>query len=148
MNYPQNTTHWNIGDLVLHDADAKEPRMFMRVTGYTREGLVLTKYIDPTRNGKNTWKNDIKYLHAPDKFGFTALCTQSDYDLVKYWNRQCSAREKVRVSGSCEAITFTKSMAFLLKTGGAWVETEDCGRVELSYLIKIEDGHENNGDGY
>ena len=34
--YPPNTKRWQKGDLVLHDADAKEARMLMRVIAATR----------------------------------------------------------------------------------------------------------------
>ena len=149
MNYPENTTYWQIGAIVLHDADAKEPRMFMQVIGYTKDGCAKTRYIDTTRNGKKIWTNEMQYLHAPEEFGIGVGCTQNDFDLVKYWNRQCGNREKVQVIGGCEAITFTQGQAFLLNGVGAWINTEDCGMVDLSNVRLIKGVvDEINGDGY
>jgi hypothetical protein len=31
VNYTPNTIDWNVGDLVIHDADQKSERMLMRV---------------------------------------------------------------------------------------------------------------------
>ena len=38
MNYEPNTVKWKPGDLVLHDADAKEWRVMMRVVNYAVDG--------------------------------------------------------------------------------------------------------------
>mgnify|MGYP001597968412 CR=1 FL=1 len=40
MNYDANTTQWKPGDLVLHDCDAKNATMLMRVVGYLSNGKV------------------------------------------------------------------------------------------------------------
>lgn len=73
MNYEPNTRHWKIGDFVIHDADAKSLDMLMRVTGYTRDGLVKTVYHysrgKNARTVKKVWRNDPKYLHDPARFG-------------------------------------------------------------------------------
>ena len=76
MNYEPNTTTWKAGDLVIHDADAKKAYMLMRVVGYTRQGLVKTRYIDPNmtdhdnyKSTKEIWTNEPKYLHDPAGFG-------------------------------------------------------------------------------
>lgn len=71
MRYDPNTTHWRIGDFVLHDADAKRLDMLMIVIGYTRDGLCKTRYINPTRK-RTVWKNELKYLHAPARFNLDA----------------------------------------------------------------------------
>ncbi len=80
MLYPPNTTTWKKGDLVIHCSDAKKPYMLMIVTGYTRDGLVKTKYAHPEKpksplSGK-VLKNELKYLLDPADFaidttGFT-----------------------------------------------------------------------------
>lgn len=82
MNYEPNTIDWQIGDLVLHDADAKEPRMLMVVVGETdiphqymtiyvgqddkqrREIMRATARINAP-DAAIIWYNDKKYLHAP-----------------------------------------------------------------------------------
>ncbi len=73
MNYSANTRHWQIGDLVIHDADAKQVEMLMRVVGYDRKkGLCRTKYVQPGYyNGmrKAAMPNELKYLHDPALFG-------------------------------------------------------------------------------
>lgn len=69
MNYEANTTKWKKGDIVIHDADAKEERMLMVVIGYTRDGLVKTEYIDRIWHYKNRYHNELKYLLDPARFG-------------------------------------------------------------------------------
>lgn len=72
MNYEPNTHTWEIGDLVLHDADRKHTDMLMKVIGYTRDGLCRTKYINPfplEHGFKRVYKNEIKCLHDPKRFG-------------------------------------------------------------------------------
>jgi len=80
MNYEPNTTHWNVGDLVIHDADAKRPEMLMKVIGYTPDGRCQTRYAAPnrmngdehrikTRRKAELWENGIAVLHAPERFG-------------------------------------------------------------------------------
>lgn len=74
MNYEPNIISWQVGDLVIHDADAKQEHMLMRVTGFTRDGLVKTMYHRPgkdmpPRQRKKVWRNELKYLHDPNRFG-------------------------------------------------------------------------------
>lgn len=45
MAYSPNTRRWRRGDLVLDCADAKQPAMLLRVTGYTRDGFVRARYV-------------------------------------------------------------------------------------------------------
>lgn len=71
MNYEANTTQWKPGDLVLHDADAKEMAMLMKVRAIRPDGFVKTRYIHPAY-GKSTQKvyvNDMACLHDPARFG-------------------------------------------------------------------------------
>ena len=81
MNYEPNTITWRIGDVVIHDMDAKEKRMLMVVERYLKNGLYLTRYYFPQVThcrlcGHKTekridkiFKNDKKYLHDPRRFG-------------------------------------------------------------------------------
>lgn len=64
VGYTPNLIHWSVGDFVLHDADAKEPYMLMQVIGYTKDGLVRTKYVDRDRS-KKVWINESIWLHDP-----------------------------------------------------------------------------------
>ena len=67
--YPPNTKDWKTGDIVIHDADAKEKRMLMRVIGITATGQVLTKYInEDTGKVEKVWMNDKVFLHDPSLF--------------------------------------------------------------------------------
>ena len=74
MNYEPNTITWQVGDLVIHDADAKTEDYIMRVTGFSRDGLVKTVYHRPpkrmvARHKKKVWRNELKYLLDPNRFG-------------------------------------------------------------------------------
>ena len=74
MIYEANTIKWKCGDLVIHDADAKNSSMLMRVIGYGKEGLCHTRYAGPRRSNLDTreiWKNELKYLHDPARLGIT-----------------------------------------------------------------------------
>ena len=68
-----NRIAWKSGDLVLHESDAKNYRMLMRVIGYKGE-LCRTvyvygpEYIDEEGN-VTVWENKIGVLHNPAKFG-------------------------------------------------------------------------------
>ena len=69
MNDEPNTTEWNIGDLVIHDADEKSSKYLMRVTQINRkDGMVATVYHN--RKGIHPlYLNKMKFLHDPVRFG-------------------------------------------------------------------------------
>lgn len=70
MNYEENTVDWQIGDLVIHDADRKESGMLMVVIGRDEEkGLIKSVLIDQDRHHDLTiYENEKKYLHDPKRF--------------------------------------------------------------------------------
>jgi hypothetical protein len=94
MNYEPNNKKWKVGDYVIHDMDAKEPYMLMKVIKIQENGLYITKYAFPRMHARkiySSWfystknkeellnklsnkayagnyKNDIKYLLDPKKF--------------------------------------------------------------------------------
>ena len=75
MIYEANTTKWKRGDIVIHDADEKSERMLMRVIGYGMDGLCHTRYVGARRSDldtRKTWKNDVKFLHDPARFGINS----------------------------------------------------------------------------
>lgn len=77
MNYEPNTERWKVGDLVIHDADAKTPDMLMIVVGYTKEGQCRTRYHQPPErmskaSKRKVWSNDLKYLHDPARFAINS----------------------------------------------------------------------------
>jgi hypothetical protein len=84
MNYPPNTTIWQPGDLVIHDADGKCPEMLMVVTETWKDnGAILceTRYLDPgamTPKPKGAYVNRIEALHDPARFGIIVPSTDPD----------------------------------------------------------------------
>ncbi len=84
MNYEANKTQWKVGDLVLHDADAKRPEMLMKVIGYARDGRCKTRYAEANqmngdalrikmRRKPEVWENGISVLHDPARFGVNVV---------------------------------------------------------------------------
>lgn len=66
MNNKANTTHHPIGALVIHDDDHKSDKMLQRVVGYSKQGYILTEYVDKSVSPR-VYENDIKYLHDPER---------------------------------------------------------------------------------
>jgi len=68
MNYESNEIEWQVGDLVLHDADEKSELYLMRVIAVTPTGMIQTEYAN--RSGTQpTYLNIKEVLHAPSRFG-------------------------------------------------------------------------------
>jgi len=71
MNYEENKRDWMPNDIVIHDADAKNERMLMRVLGSMTTSLgfalVKTEYLDKSVSKLVFW-NEKKYLHDPTRF--------------------------------------------------------------------------------
>ena len=69
MNYEPNITGWQVGDLVIHDADEKSSKYLMRVTQINRkDGMIGTVYHN--RKGNHPlYLNKMKFLHDPARFG-------------------------------------------------------------------------------
>jgi hypothetical protein len=102
MNYEANTVKWKPGDIVIHDADSKDHKMLMVVLGVTihpdgsREWR--SQYLNPeeliphcvmvkygsyrripkrlTKQSREIWLNDLKYLHDPAIFDI--VITEND----------------------------------------------------------------------
>ena len=74
MNYEPNLIQWKRGDIVIHDADAKDSRMLMRVVGYLRNGLCRTVYVNKERQRGWGYErvsrliNRVAVLHDPVRF--------------------------------------------------------------------------------
>lgn len=144
MNWDANTIHWGKGDFVLHDADAKEPKMLMVVTGYDDDGLVRTRYVYPRegRNMREGYRNDLKYLHDPKEWGVDENTKQSDVDAIRIWNSRYKVGTKVTVKldfvdEPFETVTRTKAQA--IKCQGAWIWLEGVvGAYLLSFVTAIE----------
>jgi hypothetical protein len=86
VNYPPNEKQWVAGNIVVHDCDAKKPRMLMRVIGRMDGGRYQTEYLDKElqkkwgRGVKSRLINSLCILHDPALFGID-ITTQPDDDL-------------------------------------------------------------------
>lgn len=86
MNYEPNTVHWRPGDLVLHDSDAKERHMLMRVVNYATDGRCRTEYLFDSPDRRRMWRrgkrstllNPTVVLHDPARFGIDAKTISPD----------------------------------------------------------------------
>lgn len=90
MNYTPNTKRWQVGDVVIHDADAKMLKMLMRVVGLDVENdLVMTEYIvDDRPNRRNRiMKNDFRVLHDPAMFNLDTRLVNPGLSLTQYQRR-------------------------------------------------------------
>ena len=69
MNDEPNMTGWQVGDLVIHDADEKNSKYLMRVIQTDRkDGMIATVY--QNRKGIHPlYLNKMKFLHDPARFG-------------------------------------------------------------------------------
>ena len=70
MNYKPNKIDWKVGDIVIHDADAKREDLLMKVIKVELSGIT-TQYVDKTKYGNQYYLNVKKYLHDPQRFGLT-----------------------------------------------------------------------------
>ncbi len=73
MNYEENNINWQIGELVIHDADKKVEHMLMKVIGINiteKETIYKTRYLFANNlcNQRMIWSNDKKFLHDPKRF--------------------------------------------------------------------------------
>jgi hypothetical protein len=134
MLYPPNTIKWAKGNIVIHWCDAKEPKMLMRVIGYTRDGLIKTQYIDK-QHKRTVWINDLKNLLDPRDFGLKAQDLsqefieryQRNWVMVRRWNaRHPEPGVAVLIPGrdgnAVETRTITKA---LMQGYEAWVYIEN-----------------------
>lgn len=140
MNYEPNTVSWARGDIVIHDADAKEPHMLMKIIGFTRKELAKCQYVD--RNKKRTvYANDLMYLHAPEIFGLNYRWgyssqkhlqrVQSEFELMCHWNRLYHPGQRILTTsadGGFEAVTTAPAFMYgggdariRLRPGGEWL---------------------------
>lgn len=73
--HPPNATEWQVGDYVIHDADAKRADMLMMVLGRSASGIYRTRYAYPADQPKSwrrkVWRNTVESLHDPRRFGIT-----------------------------------------------------------------------------
>lgn len=146
MNYEPNKTHWNVGDIVLHDADEKSPRMVMRVIGYNRQGLCLTRYIlGGRKRTQKIYANELRFLHNPEKFGirqawgrdpgFSWESAYGEWGRVRWWNHRHKPGTAVITLGKDRGITVGR--AYLDDSGQASVYLVDGGRWLLKFVQPV-----------
>ena len=68
-----NARQWRVGDVVIHDSDAKRADMLMVVIGCSRQGIYRTRYAFPEEQPRawrrKVWRNRVESLHDPARFG-------------------------------------------------------------------------------
>jgi hypothetical protein len=73
-----NATQWRVGDVVIHDSDAKRADMLMVVIGCSRQGIYRTRYAFPEERPRawrrKVWRNTVESLHDPARFGIGIPC--------------------------------------------------------------------------
>jgi hypothetical protein len=146
-NYDKNTIQWRKGDIVIHDADAKSPKMLMKVIGYTRDGLVKTQYVN--RELKRTiWKNEIGNLHSPEIFDIYPDWGNysqhylkkliNAWDSVRIWNHNYDIGQLVETTSADGGFaTTTTTKAHVGKSGGAWIGLKGHGAWALEFVKAI-----------
>lgn len=95
MNNEPNKIPWEKGSIVVHDADLKQPRGLMRITGYTSNGLAKCRYISK-KMPKKIHENLQMYLLDPAQFGLNARwgelsedeleAIQTQWEHAQMWN--------------------------------------------------------------
>lgn len=149
MLYEPNTIQWRRGDIVIHHADAKEPKMLMRVIGYTRDGLVKTQYVD-SRQKRTIYRNALKNLLDPRDFQLERAdfnqpyleIYQENFESVRRWNRNHPELGvwviKTSADGQDVPITRTTSKAYMIGIG-AHIRLEHGGGWSLNHVEAIPD---------
>lgn len=134
MIYEANAIKWRKGDLVLEDCDAKEPKMLMRVIGYTKKGLCKTQYIFKDRK-RRIMKIPVEYLHDPEQWlhgaqGWQnhtqkALKTyQLEFERVRRWNRTYQVGQSVMTTSTDGGFITTTATNAVFEHGyaGIWLK--------------------------
>lgn len=147
MNYEANTNHWVKGHIVIHDADAKEPRMLMRVIGYTRDGLCKTQYCSRWLR-RTVWKNEIKFLHDPARFGINPDIglrdqegierAQQNWSAVFWWNKTYEPGVAIMTTSADGGfVTRTTGKAYFNSSGEAMIHLERGGNWTLEFCAFV-----------
>ena len=147
MNYEPNQYRWTRNSIVLHDMDAKEPRMLMKIIGFTRSGLAKCQYVDKRRK-RTIYPNDLKYLHDPHLFHINASWGrmeqrwieqfQDEFERVRRWNSLYQPGQLVQTTSADGGFeTRTTKPAIQILSGDAWVHLERGGMWLLKFVEPI-----------
>lgn len=147
MNYEANTENWGVGEIVIHDADAKEPRMLMVVIGRdakTKE--IRTQYLLTSEHGRKVWKNDPKYLHDPKRFGLACdwknfsrkqlKAAQQQFERMRIWNYWHKPGCVVKNNVFESVVT---RPAYLSQSGRAQLWFERSGAWDLEFIQVVKE---------
>ena len=68
-----NARQWRVGDVVIHDSNAKRADMLMVVIGCSRQGIYRARYAFPEEQPRawrrKVWRNTVESLYDPARFG-------------------------------------------------------------------------------
>jgi hypothetical protein len=145
MNYEPNKTVWRRDDIVIHDADSKEPRMLMRVVDFDfKNDLIQCQYVDK-RHDREIYSNRQEVLHDPSRFGIYKEWAESaqwlfediqaEWDWARRWNYYKAIGVAVRTTsadGGFEAHTSSKAKVW--NTGLAMIRLEPGGYWALKFI--------------
>lgn len=144
--YPKNTIRWRKDAIVIHHADAKEPRMLMRVVGYTRDGLCKTQYVDK-RRARTIWKNDPANLLDPNGFGMNSdwgHCAQDvieriqeNWELVRAWNRKYLILQRVKTTSADGGFQAQTTSEAYMRGSEARIRIQPGGEWSLKFIEPI-----------
>jgi hypothetical protein len=144
MNYEANTIQWRKGSVVIHDADAKEPKMLMLVIGFTRDGWAKTQYCD-RRKKRTVYTNQMFALHDPQRFGIDPKWGDYRQDLLekvqaawvrrRRWNLHHKIGELVLTTSADGGFRAnTVSEAYMSPSGDARVKLSGYGEWSLEFV--------------
>ena len=80
MNYEENNIDWKIGDIVIHDADAKRENCLAKIVEKkeTKQGMRYRMlYLDKKKNYQQWWNNK-ECLHDPKRFNINPKNQKQD----------------------------------------------------------------------
>lgn len=150
MNYEANTIEWRVGDIVIHDADAKEPKMLMEITGFTGDGLYESQYCDNRHEGK-IYTNNMASLHDPNRFGIRPAWAkqgrdklsrvQQEWERMRIFNyhRKPGATVTVRTTSADGGFeTTTTGPAYMGASGNALIHLKHGGAWWLRFVEVVE----------
>lgn len=143
--YPDNAILWARGHTVIHRGDAKEPRMLLKIVGFTRvEKYPKCQYVD-RRNGRKIYAFLNKDLLNPEDFKLNfdwgdssqeyLQMVQAEWDRVRRWNRLYRPGIKVKTTSADGGFeTYTKSEAIFNHGGEAIINLEKGGNWLLKFV--------------
>ena len=124
-NHDANTRVWKMGDLVIHDDDAKRPDMLMRVLGQIasgpNRGKFRTQYFYPEHQPKawrrKIWVNPLEKLHDPARFGIDT--TRRPADRFSRDVARGDGRPKLQIVAACAISPYQEAIDWIEQHRGS-----------------------------